>query len=280
MSAAAANTAVGGPTGEVLLSVRDVSHRLGGAKVLDHLSFEVHDRVRPGAVTGQIVGILGPSGVGKTTLLRIVAGLDKADSGTVTGIHGNHLGAGDVGVVFQNYPLLRHRTVQRNLEIAGAINGLSSVRARARARELLEAFHLVDHADYHPAQLSGGQRQRVAIAQQLVQPRKLLLMDEPFSGIDPVALDEVIRLVVDVANRDELNTILIVTHDVRAALIVGDTLFMLGRDHADDGRTIPGARVQATYDLVAQGLAWQKDLEELPEFARLAKEIKSRFKDL
>src|SRR5205814_292625 len=119
---------------------------------------------------------------------------------------------------FQNYPLLRHRTVLSNLELAGAANGMARGDARKRALELLERFCLAERARFYPAQISGGQRQRVAIAQQLMHPKHLLLMDEPFSGLDPAALEQVMHLVVEVANMDELNTILIVTHDIRAAM--------------------------------------------------------------
>src|SRR6185369_15565153 len=149
----------------------------------------------------------------------------------------------------------RHRTVESNLIIAGTMRCLKFVDAERRARELLEKFRLADRAGFYPAQLSGGQQQRVAIAQQLVVPKHLLLMDEPFSGLDPAALDEVIHLLVEVANLDELNTILIVTHDIHSALVISDTVFMLGRDHTADGKFISGAHIQTTHDLVAKELA-------------------------
>src|SRR5262249_55242809 len=158
-------------------------------KILDGVSFEIIDRLRAGVVTGQVVSLLGPSGVGKTRLLRIIAGLDAPDAGTVLGKDDTPLPAGSVGVVFQDYPLLRHRTVEDNLEIAGKIGGLDADDARKRTRELLKTFGLTERASFYPAQLSGGQRQRAAIAQQLVVPRQLLLMDEPFSGLDPAALE-------------------------------------------------------------------------------------------
>ena len=158
------------------------------------------------------------------------------------GPKGAALRPGSVGVVFQNYPLLRHRTIMGNLETAGAAGGLDRKATRERAKYLLERFGLTERAQYYPAQLSGGQRQRVAIAQQLVCPRQLLLMDEPFSGLDPATLDEVIQLILEVANLHELNTIAVVTHDIRAALIVSDTLFMLGRERSPDARAHPGAR--------------------------------------
>ena len=262
----------------MLLALSDVCLSLGGTPVLKGVSFEVKDRIRPGVTTGQLVGILGPSGVGKTRLLRIIAGLDLPDSGQVKGPKGMPLVAGSVGVVFQNYPLLRHRTVQQNLDIAASAGGMTPKAARERSKYLLDRFGLTERAKYFPAQLSGGQRQRVAIAQQLVSPRNLLLMDEPFSGLDPATLDEVIQLIVEVANMNELNTIALVTHDIRAAMIVSDTLLVLGRERTAEGKAIPGARIQVTYDLVDRGLAWHPEVESLPSFGPLEKEIKGRFK--
>ena len=266
--------------GEVLLDVKNVKLSLGGSKILDGVSFEVIDWIREGVTTGQVVSLLGPSGVGKTRLLRIMAGLDAPDAGTVHGKDRKTLEAGSVGVVFQDYPLLRHRTVESNLELAGTIGGLDGAAARKRTKELLDTFGLTERAEFYPAQLSGGQKQRVAIAQQLVVPRQLLLMDEPFSGLDPAALEDVMKLLVDVANLDELNTILVVTHDIRAAMAVSDTVYMLGRDRKDDGKVIPGARVQATYDLVALDLAWKTDVQTLPTFVALEREIKAKFRTL
>jgi polar amino acid transport system ATP-binding protein/sulfate transport system ATP-binding protein len=270
----------GARNGEVLLSVKDVSRTLSGVPILRNLSFDVVDRIRPGAVTGQVVGLLGPSGVGKTRLFRIIAGLDRADTGSVLGIKGVPLSAGQVGVVFQNYPLLRHRTVLGNLVVAGIANGLSTSEAKQRSTALLQRFGLAERAGYYPGQLSGGQRQRVAIAQQIVVPKTFLLMDEPFSGLDPQVLHEVIDLIVEVANMDELNTILIVTHDIWSAMVASDTILMLGRERTPDGRPLPGARIQVSYDLVERGLAWRKGVEQDPGFTALEREIRDRFKTL
>ena len=267
-------------SGEVLFSLREVSLRLGTAQILEGVSFDIINRGRPGLTTGQVVGVLGPSGVGKTRLLRIIAGLDAPDHGAVLGIDKQKIRAGDVGVVFQDYPLLRHRTVRSNLEIAGRANGLSTADARDRTRKLLELFHLTDRGAYYPAQLSGGQRQRVAIAQQMVCPKQLLLMDEPFSGLDPAALEDVMHLLVEVANMDDHNTVLIVTHDIRAAMAVSDTMFMLGREQKPDGTFRSGARIQETYDLVERDLAWRRDVMELPAFFALETAIRQRFKQL
>ncbi len=266
--------------GDVLLQVRDISQSLQGNLILKGVSFQVTDLVRPGTTTGQIVGLLGPSGVGKTRLLRIIAGLDAPQAGEVLGPGGGRFTPGSVGVVFQSYPLLRHRTVLGNLIVAGIANGLPGAEAREQAMKLLQRFDLTDRATYYPAQLSGGQRQRVAIAQQLVRQKHLLLMDEPFSGLDPASLGDVTRLLVEVANMDELNTLIIVTHDIRAAMVVSDTLLMLGRDRGADGAPQPGARVQELFDLVALGLAWRSDVESDPRFVELEKTLKERFKTL
>jgi polar amino acid transport system ATP-binding protein/sulfate transport system ATP-binding protein len=267
---------------QILLDVQNVSQTLGTNAVLKSLSFQVVNRVRPGVETGQIVGLLGPSGVGKTRLLRIIAGLDAPDTGRVVGPKGQPLPAGSVGVVFQNYPLLRHHTVQGNLEVAGRANGASRAEARERATTLLKRFRLDSRASYYPAQLSGGQRQRVAIAQQLVKQKTFMLLDEPFSGLDPAALEDVSMLLREVAHMDDLNTLVIVTHDVRAALLCADTLLLLGRDQGPDGAVVPGARIMETVDLVRLGLAWRAptELTRDPAFLDLEARLEARFRGL
>jgi polar amino acid transport system ATP-binding protein/sulfate transport system ATP-binding protein len=147
--------------------------------------------------------------------------------------------------------------------------------ARERALELLTRVGLSDRAHFWPAQLSGGQRQRVAIAQQLVQRRRLVLLDEPFSGLDPIAISSVSALVREVADDHELNTVLIVTHDIRAALAVSDTIFLLGNLGPRGG-----ARIRRTYDLVALGLAWEYGTRDPNGVLLLEREIEHEFRDL
>ena len=227
-----------------------------------------------------MVALLGPSGVGKTRLIRLISGLDRPDRGHICGVRACALPAGSVGVVFQSYPLLRHHTVLGNMMVAGIANGLPREEANTKAQTLLKRFGLDQRADFFPAKISGGQRQRVAIAQQLMRQKQLLLMDEPFSGLDPAALDDVIKLLIEVAHMDELNTIVVVTHDIRSALIASDTVFMLGRERAADGRITSGARIKHQYDLVAKGLAWRPGIEREPEFRELETEVKEHFRSL
>lgn len=265
--------------GDVLLSIKDISLTLGEKLVLRDLSLEVVDRFRDGAVTGQVVGLLGPSGVGKTRLLRLIAGLDQPDKGVVCGHGDRPLDHSKVGYVFQDYPLLEHRSVESNLVLAGTLAKMSPDQAAKRADELIKHFGLDDRRHAYPMELSGGQRQRASIAQQLIAPREFLLMDEPFSGLDPAALIDVSKLIVDAANLQDENTIILVTHDIRAALLVSDTLFVLGRDREGDGFKA-GAHVQFKYDLVERGLAYQLHVEDKPEFTALERELRAHFRHL
>lgn len=263
---------------KTLLKVEDVWLNLGGNQILRNLSLEVHDIYRPGCVTGQVVGLLGPSGIGKTRLFRILAGIDKPDSGYVlVGEAASPVQRGMIGVVAQNYPLFQHRTVMGNLLVAGKRTGVSDSQVREKAQDYLRRFQLLDRAHLYPSQLSGGERQRVAIAQQFMCSEHFLLMDEPFSGLDLLAVDRVCELISEVACADELNTIIIVTHDIVAALEVADTILLLGRDRDSTGNIIPGARIQACYDLIARNLAWRKGITSAPEFLDTLREIRERF---
>ena len=266
---------------ETLLTVSDVSVAYGGQAVLKNVDLQVRNVVRPGVQQSQVVGLLGPSGVGKTTLFRVLAGLSKPDSGTVLiDEEQKPVERGMVGVVAQNYPLFAHRTVLGNLLVAGAQAGLKGQAGRAKAEELLSRFGLSGHGKKYPSQLSGGQRQRVAIAQQFMCSESFLLMDEPFSGLDLMAQGEVIRFIQEMSQQDEVKTFIIVTHDISAAIEVCDTLWLLGRDRDASDAPVPGARVQASYDLIERGLAWHRDITLTPEFAQLRQEIRTLFPKL
>ena len=227
----------------------------------------------------QVLSLLGPSGSGKTTALRIIAGLDEPSAGQVQISSGvpNELRpvrAGDVGVVFQRYPLFEDLHVLDNLVAPAVRSGIRPGEAKDKARQYLEEFNLAKQAQAWPAQLSGGQRQRVAILQQLMRDRHFIILDEPFSGLDPVNIQGVINLIVRIANQHTLNTFIIVTHDVTSALIISDHVYLLGRPRNAQGWPVSGARVMKEYDLIAEGLAYQPDIEDLPRFAEIRKEIK------
>jgi NitT/TauT family transport system ATP-binding protein len=263
---------------DVILKATDVSLRLGKNVILRDLNLEIRDLYRPDCVTGQVVGLLGPSGIGKTRLFRILSGIDAPDKGTVLiGQKCEPVRRGMVGVVAQNYPLFEHRTVAGNLELAARSAGLSRQDAAAKAYAYLQRFGLEERAALYPCQLSGGQRQRVAIAQQFLCSEHFVLMDEPFSGLDLIAVDKVSKMIREVANSDEMNTVIVVTHDIAAAVAVADTIWLLGRDRDEKGLIIPGAKVKASYNLVERGLAWREGVTETPEFMELVREIRAVF---
>jgi NitT/TauT family transport system ATP-binding protein len=267
--------------GGTILSAQGIHLTLGGNLILGGVDLEIRDIRRPGRTTGQVIGLLGPSGVGKTRLFRILAGLDKPDQGTVTvGDPPVPVARGKVGVVAQHYPLFAHHTVLGNLLLAGRLAGSSEAEARAQAKEYLARFGMADKGGLYPIQLSGGQRQRVAIMQQFLCNQHFLLLDEPFSGLDPVQIDNVCALLSEVAGLHELNTLVVVTHDISAAVEVSDVIYLLGRDRDADGKIIPGAKIQAEIDLMARGLAWRDGIATTPEALEAVREIRLRFANL
>lgn len=271
--------------GPVLISLDNISltfeDRRTGRKtqVLKNITKEVRDIVRPGVVTGQIVGILGPSGAGKTQFSRILTGLQAPTTGEVR-VEGKVVTAGLVGLVAQDYPLFRWRTVRGNLLVALEHSGLTKRGRQDRVKEYLERFGLSDKADLYPSQLSGGQRQRVAIIRQLLSSEHYIVMDEPFTGLDPIMKDRVAEDIVKVANLDEKNTIFVVAHDIQALVSISDTLWLFGRDRDERGAPVPGAYVKKTYDLMERDLCWTPGIHITRPFMDFCAEVRAEFDDL
>jgi len=132
--------------------------------------------------------------------------------------------------------------------------------AHDKVIQYLNDFELIDKARLYPVQLSGGQRQRCAIIQQILCSDHFLLMDELFSGLDLLMLERTCALIQKVANMHELNTIIVVTHDVTAAASVADHLWLMGRDHDAQGNPLPGSHIVETYDLIERDLCWHSEI--------------------
>ncbi len=283
---------------ETLLSVENVYLSFGDKQILSDVCVKVDNLHRSddgvnGQHTGQVVAFLGPSGVGKTQLLRILSGLQKPTSGNVyLGSNRHPVHAGLVGLVSQNYWVYPNRTVLGNLRTAAMQKDRVSFvqdiltyfkrrkTATEQAVDMLQKFDLTQRADMYPAQLSGGQRQRAAIAQQLLCSEHFLLMDEPTAGLDPIMKRKVCNLITEVANQDDLNTIIVVTHDIRSALSFADTVWIMGRDRDAQGNIISGAKIKKVYDLIDRGLTWNRDAMNLPSFVETEKEISMEFDNL
>jgi polar amino acid transport system ATP-binding protein/sulfate transport system ATP-binding protein len=267
--------------GKTLLKIDNVSFQYDGVPVLKDVNAEVRDIIVPGRVQGQVVGFLGPSGCGKTTLFRIIAGLRQPTSGRVT-INGfdRPVKAGEVGVVAQSYPLFEHRTVLGNLLLGALQKESNSSAARDKVMGLLKQFDLGDKFNLYPAQLSGGQRQRCAIIQQILCSEHFLLMDEPFSGLDLLMLEKTCELITKVSDMDDLNTIIVVTHDVTAACCVADHLWLMGRSRDASGNIVLGSTIVKEYNLIERDLCWEPGIITTAKFTDFVREVKDEFRRL
>ena len=262
---------------QVLLTLENVSLKLGENQILENVNAKVHNIHRPGMTQGQVIGFLGPSGRGKTQMSRVLSGLQRPTSGRVlVGEEQKPARVGSMGMVMQHYPLLEHRTIEGNLLLAASLGGLDHEEAMTRIKAYLVRFNLDDKRDFYPAQLSGGQRQRIAIVQQLLSSEHFLIMDEPFSGLDPMMKEEACKLIREIAATDELLTIIVITHDIQAACTISDTLWLLGWP--------PGQRHGSTLrfeiDLMERGLAWQDFAERTVQFEQTIREVNGRFHEL
>jgi ABC-type nitrate/sulfonate/bicarbonate transport system ATPase subunit len=257
---------------ETILQVENISLILENKQILRDISFEIKDITRPEIKQGQVVSLIGRSGMGKTQLFKILAGLQKPNTGTV------HIGqdlhpvkAGDVGIVPQNYILFNHRTIYENLAIGLNNSGKSynNVEQKEIIYNFCDQFDLSDHLKKFPLQLSGGQRQRVSLLQQALAGNMFILLDEPFSGLDMIMVDKVIELLIKISHLDDLNTLIIVSHDIVNSIAISDTVFILSKEPDK-----PGATLSHTFDLKKMDLAWDPEIKKRKEFTDFIQEVK------
>ena len=260
-----------------LISLRNIAKSFenpdGSAKIVLR---DVHLEINQ----GEFVTIVGPSGCGKSTLLFGVAGFHKFTDG-IAEFMGQPIGAPnrDRGIVFQDYTIPEYLTVEENTYFGLELQTfrfyqhfLPFQKARlrkkhqARVNELLQKVGLTERAHAYPRELSGGQKQRAAIAQVLATNPKIVLMDEPFSALDPATRESLQELLLKIQRENNL-TILFVTHDLEEAVYLGDRIVVLSQFHGEDK---PGARVILDKNLDGYD---DPEIKSTPKFAQLVRDV-------
>jgi glutamate transport system ATP-binding protein len=212
--------------GDPLVKIIDVQKHYGDFQALTDINLTVN--------RGEVVVVIGPSGSGKSTLCRTINRLETITSGTIT-IDGEELPKegkalaalrADVGMVFQSFNLFAHLSILDNVTLGPIkVKGVKKAEAESRARQLLDRVGVGQQADKLPAQLSGGQQQRVAIARALAMQPKVMLFDEPTSALDPEMINEVLDVMVGLA-QDGM-TMIVVTHEMGFARKAADRVVFM-----------------------------------------------------
>ncbi|MEI7719903.1 MAG: ABC transporter ATP-binding protein [bacterium] len=248
-----------------MLILENITKIFGNAQVLRNLSIKVED--------GEFVCIIGPSGCGKSTLLRIVAGLAEADAGTVhfsppPGLHtaavtdATSLRGKKISMVFQNGALLPWRTAEENMLLGfhskdAALVAVGAGTGKPTPKKYLASVGLSAFADKYPHELSGGQRQRVGIARALAAKPSLLLLDEPFSALDPKTTHDLHDDVLRVWKEERL-TVLMVSHSIEEAVSLADRIVLMKHGAVEGIFTIP-----LPYPRREQGLAFHTLVQKI-----------------
>jgi len=209
-----------GRGGGTSVLLRDLTRAFGATRALDGLSIDM--------APGELVALLGPSGCGKTTALRIVAGFETADTGSVL-VDGKDISPvpaarRDMGMVFQSYSLFPNMSALDNVAFGLRMRRIGAGERRKRAGDLLDMVGLAPQARQYPHQLSGGQQQRVGVARALAADPPVLLMDEPFSAVDALTRatlqDELLRIW-----NEHRSTVVLITNDVDEAILLADRIY-------------------------------------------------------
>ena len=245
-----------------MLRVSKVTLSYGAEPVLEGASLKVE--------TGQFTSLVGPSGSGKSSLLRVVMGLQRPEAGLID----LAAGLGQVGILFQDDALLPWRTARENVALGLRARGASKPEAGREAVSWLWRMGLAGFEERYPRELSGGQRKRVAIAQVLALRPSLLLMDEPFASLDAIVRHRLTQDLLRWVEHEKLS-VLLVTHDLEEALVLSDTVYLLSQGPRASVRECYHVPIPRPRDLVQArahpafgpllGRLWQDLSEEVGE---------------
>ena len=204
------------------IEIRNISKRFGNFVALDNINLDIP--------TGELVALLGPSGCGKTTLLRMIAGFNSIEAGTIRFddqvINAIPAHKRNIGMVFQNYAIFPHLTVRKNVEYGLQFREVSKAEVATRVDDILKTVRIEEYQDRLPERLSGGQQQRVALARAIVVHPSVLLMDEPLSNLDAKLRVEMRGAIRDIQKKVGITTVY-VTHDQEEALCISDRIAVM-----------------------------------------------------
>lgn len=247
---------------DTILYVKDLEVGYGVKPIIKNINIEEKNVVRDGfASTGQVIAVLGRSGRGKSTLFKALTGLIKPTNGQVlikdlggSGTDAKEVKEGDVGFVNQRYTVFRHRTVESVCMYALRKSKLTNDEKKQVIDAYLKEWGLDEHRKKFECELSGGQRQRTAIIEQLLTQKRFIILDEPFSGLDVGNIEKVKQSFERISNDNEYNTIIFSTHDIKLAIEMADSIYVLGFPEG----TTDYSTIVKHYDLKQMGLAWSE----------------------
>ena len=231
------------------LEIKNLSYSFGGNHILKDINIYVKEN--------EMVAIVGSSGVGKSTLFNLIAGVLKKQSGEIT-IDGSDDYIGKVAYMLQKDLLFEHKTIINNVILPLIIAKIDKKVALEEGRKILKQFNLEKYADKYPKQLSGGMRQRVALIRTYMFKRNIFLLDEAFSALDAITKKELHKWYLNLKNEFNLTTLLI-THDIEEAVFLSDRIYILANKPGEIIKEIK-IEINPNEDIDVQRLFYKKEI--------------------
>ena len=232
-----------------ILDIKNLSYSFGNNPILKDINIHVNEN--------EMVAIVGSSGVGKSTLFNLIAGVLKKQVGEIT-INGSNDYIGKVAYMLQKDLLFEHKTIINNVILPLIIAKVDKKEALEEGNRILKQFNLDKYANKYPQQLSGGMRQRVALIRTYMFKRKIFLLDEAFSALDAITKKELHKWYLDLKKEFNLTTLLI-THDIEEAVFLSDRIYILGNKPGEIIREIK-IEINPNEDIDVQRLFYKKEI--------------------